>query len=660
LTIANTKTVRTAALLVAASWLVAHALTLLFPNVFIPWNSQVIDRLFQYRSASESFRPAYDSTIVHIDLNNSSVEKIGTYFPSRAVLGDIADAIGIMGTEAQVWDFIFPDPSEPDERAKDEALIRGTASAGNVYFGCSFVHLLPGEYEPERPMRPDRLAYLKSTSWNVVVEGDTSTVFRGLNPEITFPELSGVSRGNGHLNLRIDRDGVFRRAPLLFRFQDAFYPSMPFRAICDYLGVTPDRIVIHPGEFVTLKDARRPGEEPADIVIPVNEQLEMTVNYVGRWDRMKHISFYDIYEWLGSSDDLEFLAEERYTEGTLAVVSQVTTGASDVGPVPTDNDFPLSGVHANVMHTILTGQFLHEWGSGRMFIVELLLMALMILIGSVSSSRWMWAGVLLMLIGYYYAAAAAFLTMNLILNIITPMTMMVVGFMSVSAFRYINEEKTKEVLRRSFESYFPPGVVRKIMANPDMITVGGQKKELTILFSDIKSFTHHSSTMPADTIQKMLNEYFEAMVDIVFKYEGTVDKFIGDGLMVFFGDPETQDDHALRCVNAALEMQKKCRKMKIEWQKKGLFELKIRVGINTGHVVVGNMGSARRLSYTVLGAPVNMAQRLESNAPIEGIMISERTWELVKDHVRTRPLDPIKPKGIDEPIPVHEVIVDDA
>ncbi len=660
MTTGNAKTLGAIATLAVGAWLVAHALTLLFPNVFVPWNAQAIDRLFQYRTDSETFRPAYDSTVIHIDLNNYSVDMIGTYFPSRAVLGEVADAIGTMGTAAQIWDFIFPDPSEPDERPKDEEFIQGTENAGNVYFGCSFVHLYPGEEEAERDIRPDRLEYLQETSWDVVVEGDASSVVRAINPEITFPELSRASRGNGHLNLRIDRDGVFRRAPLLFRFRDAYYPSMPFRAVCDYLGMTPDRINVRPGESVTLKDAQRPGQEPADIVIPVNEQLEMTINYVGPWDRMKHISFYDVFQWIGSSDDLEFLAEEQHTDGTLAVVSQVTTGASDVGPVPTDNDFPLSGVHANVMHTILTGQFVYEWGFGRMLIVELILIGLMVLIGSSLSSRWLWVAVLVLLVSYYLIASLAFLAGNIILSIVTPMMMMVIGFTGISAYRYINEEKAKEVLKRSFEAYFPPSVVRRIMANPALITVGGQKKELTILFSDIKSFTHQSSALPADIIQRFLNEYFEAMVDIVFKYEGTVDKFIGDGLMVFFGDPEPQEDHALRCVKAAIEMQKKCRLMKVEWEKKGLIQLKIRVGINTGHVVVGNMGSARRLSYTVLGAPVNMAQRLESNAPVEGIMISQRTWELVKDHVKTRPLPPIQPKGIDEPVPVHEVLVDEA
>jgi adenylate cyclase len=144
---------------------------------------------------------------------------------------------------------------------------------------------------------------------------------------------------------------------------------------------------------------------------------------------------------------------------------------------------------------------------------------------------------------------------------------------------------------------------------------------------------------------------------VVFRYEGTVDKYIGDGLMVFFGDPEPQPDHAVRCVRAAIDMQRKVRELKEKWEKEGGIPIQIRIGINTGEVVVGNMGSARRLSYTVLGSPVNLAQRLESNAPVGGIMVSRRTWELVRDHVLTQSLGEIKVKGIDEPMPVYEVLV---
>jgi adenylate cyclase len=175
------------------------------------------------------------------------------------------------------------------------------------------------------------------------------------------------------------------------------------------------------------------------------------------------------------------------------------------------------------------------------------------------------------------------------------------------------------------------------------------------MFTDIKSFTTYSASLSPDEIRKLLNEYFEAMVEILFKHEGTVDKFIGDGLMVFFGDPEPQSDHALRCVRAAIEMQYKCRELKGKWEREKKFPLMIRIGINTGPVVVGNMGSARRLSYTALGADVNLAQRLESNAPTEGILIAESTYELVKDSIKTHPAQSIYVKGLDKPINVYAI-----
>lgn len=197
-----------------------------------------------------------------------------------------------------------------------------------------------------------------------------------------------------------------------------------------------------------------------------------------------------------------------------------------------------------------------------------------------------------------------------------------------------------------------------MVENPEALTTKPTKKEITIMFSDIKSFTTYSSTMTPEEISTTLNEYFEAMTDIVFRYGGTVDKFIGDGLMVFYGAPEPQPDHALRCVEAAIAMQLQCRKLKAKWEPVGRLPLRIRIGINTGEVVVGDLGSARRMEYTVLGSDVNLAQRLESNAPVEGIMISESTYRHVKDKVPTRTLEPIKVKGLETPIIVYEVLVE--
>jgi class 3 adenylate cyclase len=193
------------------------------------------------------------------------------------------------------------------------------------------------------------------------------------------------------------------------------------------------------------------------------------------------------------------------------------------------------------------------------------------------------------------------------------------------------------------------------MLHSAQLTSAAQKKELTILFSDIVGFTKHTSTMEAGQVRRLLNEYFERMIEIVFEHQGTLDKFIGDGLMVFFGDPEPQSDHAVRCVRAGIEMQKAARELGEVWAGRGEVPLQIRVGINTGQVVVGNMGSSRRLSYTVLAEPVNVAQRLESSAPVGGILISARTYELAKDAIKAERRDPIRVKGIDHPIQVYEI-----
>jgi len=236
-----------------------------------------------------------------------------------------------------------------------------------------------------------------------------------------------------------------------------------------------------------------------------------------------------------------------------------------------------------------------------------------------------------------------------------PLVMIVVAAILVTAYRFLVGAREKEVLRRTFEAYFPPLIVKKIMANPTFLTMGGQKKELTVLFSDIKDFTTHSAALTPAQVQQFLNEYFEAMVEIVFQHEGTVDKYIGDGLMVFFGDPEPQPDHALRCVRTAIAMQQRTAELREKWLKRGGFPLRIRIGINTGEVVVGNMGSARRLAYTVLGSAVNLASRLEANAPVGGILISERTHELVKADVPTQPVGPLTIKGLATPITAHTV-----
>jgi adenylate cyclase len=640
-------------LIIVSSLLFGHLLFYLLPGLFGTWNAESVDQLYVLRYKYFPSRIPYDSTVIVVNQTDSTLQTLASPYLSRRHYGQVVRNLGDLGVAIQIWDFIFSAPMNAEE---DSFFMACNRSAGNVYFGMGFA--LKDEPPKLRQPRPaSTWEYLSKTKWYIQVEGDISTMYVAANPNITFPALASSARGLGSIALQFDQDGVFRRAPLLLRYEDGFFPSFAFRAICDFLQVPPKNIIVHPGKNLTLKDAHRPGAPPHDIVIPIDERCNIIVNFVGRWERIVNYDLATIYRASDDHDAMEYTMRPEF-QGKLVVVADASTGATDIHPVPTDNNFPLSGLHANVLHTILTENFLRELNTWEMIGIEILLLAFVGFFALKLSSRGLWVGALLLLIGYILLAMIAFLFGNTIFNLVRPILIIVTAVFVVLVYRFINEEREKEVTLRSFESYLPPSVVKRQIAHPESI-FEVQKKELTIMFTDIKSFTTYSSTMTPDQIQNFLAEYFDAMVQIVFKYEGTVDKYIGDGLMVFFGAPEPQPDHAIRCVNAAIEMQKKCRELKEKWVKEGLFPLKIRVGINTGEVVVGNMGTRKKLAYTVLGSDVNLANRLESNAPVEGIMISRRTYDLVKNDIPTLPHEPVLVKGLDTPIEVYTVPVDE-
>jgi adenylate cyclase len=653
LTTSKKRTLRDTMIIIVSSLLFGHLLFYLLPGLFGTWNAESVDQLYVLRYKYFPSRIPYDSTVIVVNETDSTLQTLASPYLSRRQYGQVVRNLGDLGVAIQIWDYFFPAPMNAEE---DSILMACNRSAGNVYFGMGFA--LKDEPPKLRKPRPaSTWEYLSKTKWHVQVEGDISKMYAAVNPNITFPALAYSTRGLGSIALQFDQDGVFRRAPLLLRYEDGFYPSFAFRAICDYLQVPPKNIIVHPGKNITLKNARRPNSLPHDIVIPIDERCNMIVNFVGPWERIVNYDLATIYRASDDHDAMEYTMKPEF-QGKLVVVADASTGATDIHPVPTDNNYPLSGLHANVLHTILTENFLRELNTVEMTVVEILLLAFVAYFALKLSSREFWVSVLLLLIGYLVLITVAFLYGNLIFNIVRPVIITIASVFGVLVYRFINEEREKEATRRSFESYLPPSVVKRQLAHPESI-FEVQKKELTIMFTDIKSFTTYSSTMTPDQIQKFLAEYFDAMVQIVFKYGGTVDKYIGDGLMVFFGAPEPQVDHAVRCAKAAIEMQKKSRELKEKWVREGLFPLKIRIGINTGEVVVGNMGTQKKLAYTVLGSDVNLANRLESNAPVEGIMISRRTYDFIKDQVLTLPHEPILVKGLDTPIEVYTVPVDE-
>jgi adenylate cyclase len=647
-----------------SAFVLSHLCFFLLPDIFINFDKKVLDQLFLYKINSGTFHSGDDDTIVHINLDNTSIKQLNSQVLDRKHCARMIQNLSAMDVSSQVYDFILPKKMKYQDNS---LIVDAVKHTDNVYFGLAFeFDRLDGfdrfdTRKIERQKTEDNLQeseYINETIWHPNVQGNTSGFITGKNPLITFPELAAVSSGLGFINLFSDKDGVFRKVPLLLQCGDGYYPSLPFLAVCKYLSVSPGQITIKPGEEITLKDAVYPGEtrKKKDIKIPIDEFGNMIINFSGPWEKMKHYHFIDVLRVETDSD--EILLWKNELSGKIAVISEVSTASKDLGPVPMDSGYPLSGIHSNVIHTILSGDFITELNPKKALVMEVLLMALVILvIFNMKSPVTLSLASVSFCIVYFIFSTTLFLLGNTATNIIRPLLMILFSFFGVGLFRFFHEAKEKAVIKRTFETYFPPSVVKKIMGKSDTISTSGKKKEITILFSDIKDFTELSSEMNPDHIKEILNEYFEEMTDIVFKYGGTLDKFIGDGLMVFFGDPENQPDHAMRCVKTAIEMQEKTNMLNAKWKKEKGFPIQIRIGINTGVAVVGNMGSSRRLSYTAIGSNVNLAQRLESAAPVNGILISQHTYSYVEDHISVKPMNKISVKGFTDPIASYEVIL---
>ncbi len=344
--------------------LFTHLFYWLLPEVTTMWNYRVIDRAFQFRASSPVFKPLYNDTVVHVDINQSTLRRIDCRHLNRHHHAKAIANLGAMATTSQLYDFVFA--SERTE-LEDRELVEATRSAGNAYFGLVFLfdRALPQSDKSSSDFSAK--PYLDATRWDVMLKGTTNSIPKAMDSIATFPKLAEVSRGLGSLNLQYDQDGVYRRYPLLYGYNGAAYPSIVLRIVCDYLQVKPEAIVLDPGRYLTLKSARFPGvEEPRDIRIPIDFSGNMVIDFIGPWEQMRHYNFADILQASKNNSEMALWKDEL--AGKIVVVSEVLSGSSNTGPVPTDTHYPLSGVHANALHTILTESFFRPLtGWARMF-----------------------------------------------------------------------------------------------------------------------------------------------------------------------------------------------------------------------------------------------------------------------------------------------------
>ena len=437
----------------------------LWPDLTNTWNNRVIDGLFRFRSHSAVFQPHYDDTVVHADISQSTLQSLGRRHLSRRHHARAVANLGAMGAASQLYDVIFA--SEIDEE-EDRQLVEAARMAGNAYFGLMLRFAPALQQQASLSFDTAANAYLQATLWRSSLKGRPGGLPQATDAIITFPRLAEVSRGLGSLNLQYDPDGVYRRYPLLYAYKDAFYPSIALRVVCDYLGVMPEAVVIEPGRCLTLADARFPGaDKPRDIRIPIDASGNMVIDFIGPWDRMRHYNFADIFQASDRSALMNLWKKEL--AGKIVVVSEVLSGSSDAGPVPTDTHYPLSGVHANALHTILTESFFRS-PTNLVDLAGNLVLAAVLTAAFVYLPAWAFgATAVFAAAAYSGVAVAAFLYFRWMLDFVQPLGILFLMLTTMLVHRAIEKtrvsiearhardlvEKELEIGRRIQADFFP-------------------------------------------------------------------------------------------------------------------------------------------------------------------------------------------------------------
>jgi adenylate cyclase len=467
-----------------------------------------------------------------------------------------------------------------------------------------------------------------------------------------LPILQAAAAGAGHFNPLVDFDGISRRVPLLVEYGGAYYESLSLsvvRALLNFPPVVPgyaDPSASYAGlEWIELPTER------GSLAIPVDENVAALIPYRGRQGSFRYVSATDVLD-------------DRIPPGLLrdriVLVGTTAPGLMDLRATPVAEAYPGVEVHANLIAGMLDGGIKHKpdyllAADALQVLIAGLVMVFLAPRLSPLKATLLGLAVIGALGGINFALWSGG---NMVLPFAGVASLVVLLYVLDMAWGYFVESKTKRQFAELFGQYVPPELVDEMAKNPEGYSMAGRKAELTVLFSDVRGFTTISEGLQPDQLAALMNEYLGAMTTIVRHHRGTLDKYIGDAIMAFWGAPLEDEDHAAHAVTTALEMQGALRDLNRHLKAKGWPELKIGVGINTGTMTVGDMGSPVRKAYTVMGDAVNLGSRLEGITKQYGvgIIVGEATREKLDDRFVLRELDRVRVKGKAEPVGIYEPI----
>jgi len=623
------------------STLFTISLYILKPTFLEAVDLRLSDHRFRYRAP---VAPNPDVVIVAID--EKSINEIGRWPWSRSEIAQLVDKFYEYDVKLTVFDVVF---SEKESQKPDTALGESLKVNKNVILGFFFRDDSSQEIDP-LSMKIHKKSKIKLIKY---LDGADNNHIRMFNSaELNIPVIAENARGFGFFNMIPDDDGIYRHAPLIINFDENYYPSLNLESLSNF---TNKEILL------TLSDFGVSNINLNEISIPADEDGKLLLNYYGKSGSFPVYSAIDVLNGLLSKEKLE---------NKLVFVGATEIGIADIRATPFDPVSPGVELQATAASNILDGRFLIKDGSTKAIDISLIFILTLVFGLTLFKTKRTLVGLLVLLIFlaiHFGSNFFLFSKSRLMLSILFPVIPLSLTYIFYEVYRNIVVERKSKFLRSAFSSYVSPDVVNEIIINPEKLRLGGDRRKVTLLFSDIRGFTSLSEKTEPEKLVTLLNEYLSPMTKIVMNNKGTLDKFIGDAVMAIYGAPIKQDAQAAQACTSAVEMITSLKQINEEWTKSNLPNIDIGIGINTGEAVVGNMGADIRFDYTAIGDTVNLAARLEGQTKFYGtnIIISESTkneLDIISNNssqhsFKLRELDLIRVKGKNKPIAIFQLIV---
>lgn len=598
---------------------------------------------------------------VSIVLFEDSTEAAITWPPDRSVHGDLVEMMSFVHPAVISFDIILDASREGEGDGKMSRAVALANRAGVKVVTAGVTSAEPSDH-------PDGPAGAGPTRPLTHVEGDISRLLGDESALLPFPALRAVSYYGFADTPPEKEDGIRRRIPLVLRVGREVYPSLSLQTLMAYFDVPADQVRVRLGDAVYL-----PTKTRGELRLPVSKGGRFLLNY--RYDEDENGPDFNTYSYLGALVRLNDRFVEKKNpspeppdvEGGIVFIGQTVTGKADSGPTPLRAYSPLVLVHANLINNVLKNDYARQAPEWAMLVLAVGLGYLGAMLGMRRTVPVMATFGVLGLVVYVVAAFACWISFSYWLPLTWPILGGTVLQFVVIGRRIVREQRAKAQVKQMFGSYLSPELVNRMILRGETPQLGGHEEEITAYFSDIQGFSRIAEALPPDRLVEWMNEYLSACTDLLQGEGGSLDKYIGDAVVMMFGAPVALPDHAYRACVAAARIQARGAELRAKWRGEGdkwpqlVWHTRTRIGLNTGRCVVGNMGSRARFNYTMMGDSVNLAARMESGAKKWGVyvMATEATKLACQQHggdrVVFRALGRIVVMGRSQPVPIYEV-----